>query len=291
MPLPWNEAYDEKSQTFHSLPENSLDVIAYGSSHAFKGINTARLNEVYGISCYNYDWNWQKLNTIKTFIYDSLLSQKPKIALIEAYTAGIVIEDMDLLPEVYYCRYLENGEYKDRYMKQCLGSHPTPERVLSYICPLAMFHDNWNSLTEQSFRELKQGADEELLNNRGYSPSDSVIPIDICGYDKDAQKPLPEESLAELDEIVDLCRKNDIIPVFYIVPWNEPYEYNDAMASYAAANDCVFLDLSKDYEAVGLDGQSDYSDLDHLNTSGSDKVADYIGKYLTEDPRTASLLR
>ena len=41
-------------KTFHELPENSIDVIAYGSSHTWKGLNTMKMYEDYGIGAYNY---------------------------------------------------------------------------------------------------------------------------------------------------------------------------------------------------------------------------------------------
>lgn len=272
----------EQIETFHSLPEKSLEVMVYGSSHAFTGMNTMELYRKYGIGAYNYGWHWQALNTIKLFLRDSLTTQKPKVALIETYTVRLVLEDMDVDAQIYYSRYIKDKEAKREYMKQCMGDSPSLERRLSYIMPLAMFHDNWSSLTPKSFEILKPGGNVWLRRNMGFSPSDAVTEIDIAGYDQPNQLELQEPSRKELDEILRICRENEIEVVFYAVPWEGGYQYLDAMKQYAEENDCVFLDLCTDYEKVGLDGKTDYKDKGHLNTSGATKVADYVGKYLKE---------
>lgn len=48
---------------FHALPENSVDVIVYGSSHAWRNVNVNAMYDNYGIAAYNYGCNWQHLNT------------------------------------------------------------------------------------------------------------------------------------------------------------------------------------------------------------------------------------
>ena len=69
-------------KTFHSMPENSIEVIAYGSSHAWKGLETMEMYREYGIGAYNYGCNWQHINTTSLFIHDSLRTQSPKVLLI-----------------------------------------------------------------------------------------------------------------------------------------------------------------------------------------------------------------
>ena len=91
------------------------------------------------------------------------------------------------------------------------------------------------------------------------------------------------ESVSELDKIVQFCRDNGIEVVFFALPWDANYQYSDAMEKYAEENGCVFLDLCKEFEEVGLDGKTDFSDYAHLNTRGSCKVADYIGQYLKDN--------
>lgn len=50
-------------ENFHKLPENSIDVIVYGSSHAWRNVNVNEMYDKYGIGAYNYAANWQHLDT------------------------------------------------------------------------------------------------------------------------------------------------------------------------------------------------------------------------------------
>ena len=270
-------------ETLHSLPENSVEVMIYGSSHAFDGICPMEMYRQYGIGAYNYGWKWQGINTTKLFLQDSLMVQKPKVALVECYKVNKVVHDTDITAEVYYSRYIKEREAKRKYYKQCLGESPDLERRLSYIMPFAMFHENWDSLTQESFKKLVPGASEEYLKNMGFSPSDEVTEVRLRKYKRSKQKELEEQAISELDEIVQICRENDIELIFYITPWGGNYAYNDAMATYAEENGCVFLDLFKDYKKVGINRKTDFKDKGHLNTAGACKIADYIGKYLADN--------
>ena len=70
---------------FHNLPKDSVEVVVYGSSHAFNGINTMLVYNDYGIGSYDYAWKWQRLNTTRMFVEDSLYYQTPKVAVIDTY--------------------------------------------------------------------------------------------------------------------------------------------------------------------------------------------------------------
>ena len=281
-PIDTDGAYSQ-IETLHSLPENSLEVIVYGSSHAFRGLRPMEMYEKYGIGAYNYAWHWQKINTTELFLEDSLLEQKPKVALVETYHAAEVVEDTDIKAEVFYSRYVHNEKAKKRYMRRCMGSKPSLDRRLSYFMPFALFHDNWSNLNAQSYKGLQPGGSDGLRRSMGFRYTDEVQEIEIYGYHPEDQKSFNDQALQVLDEMVEVCKANDIALVFYVAPMSYAYEYSDAMEQYAAENGCAFLDLTKNYEEVGLDGKTDYFDKGHLNISGATKVADYVGKYLKEN--------
>ncbi len=281
-PVDTDEAFDQ-IETFHNFPENSIEVMIYGSSHAYRGFCTMELYDKYGIGAFNYGWHWQKLSTTKLFVSDSFITQKPKVVLIESGFVDKVLEDTDITAEIYYCRYLTDSKEKEAYFKKCLGNTPSLERRLSYIMPFAMFHENWNNICRDSFKPLNYGGTDKVKRTMGFAESDLVEETDICGYVKEDQVELPETSIEELDELVQMCKSNGASVVFYVIPWIESYKYCDAMEEYCKSNDCVFLDLISNVDEVGLDGKTDFSDVCHLNTNGSIKVADYVGKYLVDN--------
>ncbi len=275
----WTDRALDAVEAFHSLPEQSIEVVVYGSSHAWKGVETTEMYEKHGINAYNYGGNWQHINTTSLFIKDSLRTQSPKIALIETYRANAVLADSDLNGEIYYTK--KAGAFKDKYkyLRQCFGN--CLERYVSYYIPLITFHENWGNLEEENFD--KNNAVDYFLSKKGYEGSGSSAIASIKNYKNFEQYELNNDAIIILNDIVSLCRDRGIEVIFFTVPYEGEYHYADAMEAYAEANGCAYLNLFERMDEVGINGSTDFRDIDHLNDNGARKVADYIGEYIREN--------
>lgn len=265
-------------QTFHELPEDSVEVIGYGSSHMWRGLNVMEMYEEYGIGAYNYGCNWQHINTTSLFLKDSLRTQSPKVVLIETFYVDNVLFNTDINGEIYYTRAIPEFEGKREYLKQCFDDDL--EGYLSYYMPLCAFHDNWVNISEDSFSIPR--ANDEFLNRMGYMKSDAVMPVTIGNPEEFEQKDLNWFAKCILDEMVEICKENEIEIIFFTVPWEGEYQHSDAMKAYAEEHGYPYFDMFELAEEVGLNGETDFSDAGHLNDSGAIKVADYLGKYIVE---------
>ena len=262
--------------TFHNMPDNSFEVIGYGSSHMWRGMNPIELYNQYGIGAYNYGCNWQKLNTTLLFLKDSLRTQSPKVVLIETYLVDDYKNDQNVDGEIYYTTVIDEFDGKREYLKQALGNDK--ERYLAYYMPLCAFHDNWIDISKKSF---EAAVNNDFYKTMGFVSSEKVTPVVIPEKNTFNQNSLSDESIAILDEIVEICDEANIDIIFYTTPWQGDYNYSKAMEEYVLdKNNCVYIDLYEKIEEIGLDGTTDFSDEGHLNTSGSNKVADYLGEYL-----------
>ena len=116
----------------------------------------------------------------------------------------------------------------------------------------------------------------------GFAGSEEVKEVEIPDWRTFEQKPLGQDSIQELKDIVATCRDKGIRVIFFTVPWEGEYNYGEAMKSFCAANGCGYLDFFELAEEIGLDGTADFADVGHLNTRGAEKVADYMGQYLIE---------
>ena len=269
---------------FHDLPQNSVEVMIYGSSHAFLGINPLVLYRKYGIGSYNYGTNWEKINTLKLFLKDSLKTQSPELAVIETYNAGHVLCDTDITAEIFYTRYLDPSPDRTHFLKQCFGNDP--ERWLSYYMPLCAFHDNWTNITRSSFLPLmKSGKTDRLETIRkymGFAPYKNVTRVTLEDPSEIIQKPFSKSAIKELDDIVAVCRERGIEILFVTVPYQSGYPYDEAMKKYAQENNCEYINLFYHIEEMGLNEKKDFRDIDHLNKRGAAKVSEYLGKFISE---------
>ncbi|MCI6998455.1 MAG: hypothetical protein MR936_17205 [Eubacterium sp.] len=265
--------------TFHEIPEDTLEVIGYGSSHMWRGMNPKVMYEKYGIGAYNYGCNWQHMNTTELFLKDSFLAQSPRVVLIETYMVNEVLQDVDLNGEIYYTRGIAEFEGKREYLKQCFGEDK--DRYVSYYMPLAAFHDNWVHVNEESFK--KQSRDINFLSTMGYLYTSEVSPVTIADPETFEQKELSAEAISVLDEIVSLCSRNHAAIIFYTAPWQGVFSYGDAMKAYAREKGCVYLNLFEYMDELALDCEKDFYDMGHLNDSGAVKVADFLGSYIVNN--------
>ncbi len=266
-------------ETFHQMPENSLEVIGYGSSHMWRGMDAMEMYESYGIGAYNYGCNWQELNTTLLFLKDSLRTQSPKVVVMDTFHVNTWKMDMDMDGEIYYTRAIPWFSGKIPYLRQCFGSNV--QRYLSYFVPLAAFHENWVNLSGQSFRTPEQSGDN-FFRSMGSEVSMGVTPVSLPDQSQYAQEELYDGAVELLDEIVDICRQRRIELVFVTIPWEGGWLYADAMESYAQEKGCAYLNMFADWQQTGLEEATDFSDSGHLNQSGARKVARYLGAYLKE---------
>lgn len=282
-PLETDRAY-RRIKVFHELPRDSVEVMIYGSSHAILGVRTMELYDRYGIGAYNYGTSWQKGNTVKLFLRDSLQTQSPRLAVIETYLVNNVLRDTDITGEIFLTSYLEDSPARREYLEQCFGSDP--ERWLSYYMPLCAFHENWNSLEQASFLPRAWSGErdsmEKVRKNMGFAWFNRKTPIEVPDPSTVKQKGLSEAALKELDDIMAICRERNIQVLFITVPYDEGYRYGDAMKAYARENGCGYLNFFELADEIGLDGNTDFWNGNHTNVNGATKVADYLGKYISE---------
>ena len=276
-PVHTDQAYTQV-ETLHGLPRDSVEVMIYGSSHAYRGFHTMELYDQYGIGAYNYGMLWQRINTTNLFLKDSLEVQTPRVVLIECFKCNEVLEDTNINAEIFYSRYLYNEEAKAAYFRQCFGNDR--ERYLSLYMPLCAFHENWSTLEEDSFKTLTAGPG--LRRRMGANMYKDAKEIRIPDYHDFEQLELDENAEKEILDMIATCKKKGIEIVFYTVPYGKEFNYGEAMKKIATENGCAYLDLFELAEEAGLSGKTDFSDNSHLNSSGARKVADYIGKYLVE---------
>lgn len=265
---------------FHNMPEDSLDVIIYGSSHSWNGVHPIEMYEQYGIAAYNYGGNWQRLSTEALYFYDSLRTQSPKVVMIETYRINEVLMDQNMGGEIYYTRNISDFPYKRKYLKQAFGNNL--ERYIAYYFPISQFHNSWNDIEINNFKQWYTPEDFESTMGYCYtSIGDDIEPVIIDDPSTFDQHALSPEAIEILDDIVTTCKEQGIILVFFTVPWQGQNNYSDALSLYAQDNDCTYIDLFKCMDEIGIDYNTDFRDAGHLNNNGALKTADYLGKYLS----------
>lgn len=275
-----NDTTIQHIRAFHEMPDDCFDVIIYGSSHAQRGFSSTKLYDEFGIRAYNYGANWQRINTTRLFLEDSLRTQNPKVVLIETYYANSYEKDVYPDGQISYTMCMDSFDGKIKFLRECFGNDVN--KWFSYYFPLCAFHENWKGLCKDSF-SLRIFDTSFHHMNMGFSPSELIIPNTIANINDDKQVELSEKAVEILQDMVNICNDRDIDVIFYTVPYDHTFIYSDAMKDFCNKNECKYFNLYEYVEEVGLDEKTDFSDKDHLNTYGSEKVASFFGKYIKDN--------
>ena len=267
-------------RAYHSLPEDSVDVVIFGSSRAWRGLDTVLLHDEYGINAYNYGVNWQKINTTALFVKDALKQQSPKIAVVEVRNLSRSLKNKEFCGEIYYTRALSWNQELLNYLKRALNKSPVD--ILSYLFPVISTHNSWTDLVDG--RTEGTLSVQELLENRGCVIDRTVSRITpVTLGDNSKGKELKSSSRQYLDSIVETCREKGVQVIFYLTPCTGDYYYTEAMEKYAAENGCAYLDGFSFLHETGIDPETDYFDRVHLNGNGSRKLSSFLGEYITRN--------
>ena len=264
---------------FHELPKDSVEVMVYGGSRAWRGVNTPQLYMRYGIGAYNYGSNAKNFNTSYLMFKDSMKTQNPKLILIETSYLDFNLRNTDVNAEIYSTKALPNTVARKEYLNTVLGDNDA--RKLSYYVPLLAFHDNWVNIESKSFED--NSVSYNFQSTKGFYGTIGVTKIHLDPSQYFEQKAFHSDTLEMLEDIVSRCEERGTKIIFFTLPYSGEYNYNDAMKQFAQSHGCDYINLFEKIEEIGIDRAEDFHDENHLNKNGATKVALYLGEYIIEN--------
>ncbi|MDE6406472.1 MAG: hypothetical protein K2M20_12575 [Lachnospiraceae bacterium] len=226
---------------FYQLDRDSVDVVFYGSSHVYSGVNVAALWDDYGIAGYDMAGTMQTLWNSYYNMEETLKYQSPRLMVVDLY--GIRIEE-EYYGSTNVIKNVSSMRFSPNKIRNVWNSVPH-EEFLSYLLSYPLTHD--------SYKELGRGNFEEGVNNvggdwyKGYKPSYAVTRYDtLPQVSAGAEKRLPSwKNRKYLDHMVRLAGENQIQLAFIVVPY-EGIDEEDQMLyqwaeEYAQENGILFL--------------------------------------------------
>lgn len=266
---------------FYQMDEDTADILFYGSSHIYAGVNTARLWDEHGIAGYNLAGTMQTLWNTYYNMEETLKYQSPQVMVVDLY--GILIED-EYYGSTNVIKNVSSMRFSTTKIKSLWESVPH-EDFLSYLLSYPLTHD--------IYKELRQGNYIEEVNNiggkwyKGYKPSYAVTRYDtLPQFQTEPEAKTPTAKNREyLDKMVRLTRENQIQLAFIVVPYEGIDEKAQALyrwaEDYAAENGILFLNGNLHLTEMNFDPAADYAEASHLNHYGACKFTTYLGEWLT----------
>ena len=268
---------------FYGLDKNTVDVMFYGSSHIYAGVNVVDLWDDYGIAGYNLAGTTQTLWNTYYNMEETLKYQSPEVMVVDMY--GLLIED-EYYGSTNVIKNVSSMRFSLNKIRNVWSSVPH-EEFLSYLLSYPLTHD--------SYTELQQGNYTEKVNNiggewyKGYRPTYAVTQYDrLPQFETEPEKMTPTEKNREyLDKMVELAGEHRIQLAFTVVPYAGLQEKDRSLykwiEDYAKENGILFLNGNLNLQEMGFDPAADYAEASHLNHSGACKFTAYLGGWLTDN--------
>lgn len=267
---------------FEQQQENSIDVLFVGSSRVYCNINPSTLWSEYGMAAYDLASTAQRFHQAYYSIEQALLTQKPKLVVIEMSRPdhqGTEIEDVGETMSMF------SGMGTTIYKLEELVKFTPRDKWGNYIFLPGSYHENFYGLKKDDYL----GANFNQYPNtkiQGYKGAAEFL--NVTGFKRFSEKqeindePFNDVMYEYLDKTRDLCEQNGIEMLFFNSPQIERDQY-PAVEKYMQDNALTYLDYGDEPEKYGFDAGTDFADDVHLNFFGAEKLSKTLGEYIKKN--------
>lgn len=264
-----------------TVGENKIDIICFGSSHMYNGLNPIQMYEEKGIASYIVARGGQAPWQSYYYIKEACKKQNPKILICDTFMFGCVQSDDDY-DDSQTVRNMLDCPFSLNKIFTVLDS--AAESKLDIILNFPYRHDeefNGFSLNklygEKNYSMGYQYRADIVPGNKGDEVED-VIEI----------KAISNKNEKYLRKIINYCKRNNIELILTNTPWScvtkETEMYYNYIAMIAEENGFPFIDGCKLYKEIGIDYDVDCCAADgHLNDDGVTKYTKWFESYLKDN--------
>ena len=261
--------------------EKDFDVIFVGDCEVYENFSPVVLWKEYGINSYirgsAEQYIWQSYYILE----DTLRYETP-----EAVVFNIQSLQFDKSQNEAYNRMtLEGMEWSLSKVNAILASMKPEEQFLDYVFPILRYHSRWSELTASDVRYM---FDTKPVSHNGYYMRVDVKPAEnVPGGRILGDYSFGENAWKYLDKMRELCEENDIRLILIKAPSLYPYwypEWEEQVEAYAKRYGLTYINFLELTEETGIDYSKDTYDAGlHMNLSGAEKLARYLGRFLREE--------
>jgi len=288
--------------SYSSLREQSVDVMFFGTSHAFTDIDPNVIWQRKGIPSFVLGGPMQTMEVTRYYVQEAFRTQRPKVVVLEMTATGYPA----VQPKDQRHRYTQNFHRLNvGYMPMTLNrveaalfATESGDKT-AVLVDAWMYHSRWPELTSKDFAVWSKHAGYEYL--KGYVPRTGYRTVPsgvVASYSWEVTETLHPDvafHLPALRAIARTCQKNGAELVLLISPTGPAGKYSFYLRSAMSVLSKEYpnvraLDMSKPGGVRGLSYKTDFADGGHLNTTGARKasiaLADYLAsKYRLPDRR------
>ncbi|MCR5249449.1 MAG: hypothetical protein K6E50_02450 [Lachnospiraceae bacterium] len=268
----------DQARAMYYQPRNSIDVVMMGSSHIHCDVDTGLLWHKYGITSYDYSAAEQPLWCTYYYLKEICKYQKPKVVVLDLFSPARFKDDYQYL---WMSENLDGMRFSLNKLEMLYNSVET-EKIPEYFPSFVGYHDRIRTLTPEDFTYCLT-APKDFLSYKGFSPNLRVEAQTRPELDETDSMSATVKTEDYLIRIIQFAKAHDIELFLIVTPYittdRDEVIYN-RLRSVAEVYDLHFNSTNYDYDEIGLDFDTDFSDWSHLNYWGAYKFTEYLGAEL-----------
>lgn len=254
-------------------------VLLVGDCELYENFSPVAMWERYGITSYirgsAQQLTWQSYYLLE----DALRYETPKVVVFNVLSL-IYNEPQH---EEYNRMTLDGMRWSKSKWAAIRASMTGEEHMLDYLFPFFRYHSRITELTESDFTYYFK---DKTRTTAGYYMRVDVAPYEEGIWEEDEPDDFAfgENALGYLDRIRALCDEKGIRLLLVKAPSMSPLwydEWEEQVVDYANAHGLDYINFLELIDEIGIDYDTDtYDEGLHMNLSGAEKCADYLGGWL-----------
>lgn len=268
-----------EGEQFRNLPENSIDVLVLGSSHAQYSMNPAVFYVETGVYSYVLGSGCQPMTMSYYMLQEALKTQNPEVVILDVFT---------MMPAQAVCYaegmfYVAIDHMTGLTRLQAADHIDNKDLINQYKYDLLMNHGNWK-LDDFTFKKTKVENLNYALGHVPMQPTEFEFKHVVPREREDTNVQLKQKDVDALLNIKKLCDENDIqlvlIKAVADIDQNN-YDTLQAIWDFAKENNIEYVDFIALAEEIGFTFGMN-GDTWHNNSWGAEKTSSYLANYLEE---------
>ena len=270
------------NDSFHNMPEDSVDVIVLGSSHAQYSFVPSFFYEDTGLYSYVLGSAFQPLKVSYQMLREALKTQNPEMVILEVYTACL---DEETVNDTRYtiAEYQMRGEEK----YNTINFIEDEDKRKEYYNDFLNNHNNWKNI--ESIDELLS-VNNDISGSFGYVENNVYLPADnywySFKYDEDLDISLKEDDLNAFNDIYSLCQEKSIELLLYMVPMDNMTQvaqsYLHKVWDWANERGVNYIDFLSNDEKMDIRSVIHHDGF-HAHTNGASYITNMLSNYVNDN--------
>lgn len=276
--------YFDTMEQVKNLEKNTVDVVFTGPSHTYCGINPNIFWDEYGISAFDMSISGMDMYCTYYYLKEFLKNQSPKVVFVEI--SNYAYGGHEIQGNVYRAVLsMPNRKYAQEIIEKSVANSLVENKDFdSYRLVWPIIHTRYKELQKYDFIENPINL-YGLGNTMSFDATEVSINFDALEHNDTVE--LSYEQKEWIDKIVDLSRENNFELLFFNTPASINYDaqaiYNSVYSYVQECYGSVCFDTNRLIDEIGLNVAKDFSDSNHLNSYGAEKLSAFFAVYLHEN--------